>query len=84
MRRLKLLVAATAVVAGLVTTTNLAAARDLVLNPSDCVPPPPPPWQWYSNYYSINFVLDWGPFFRRHEYAYGPILACTSIRRPRW
>jgi hypothetical protein len=77
--RLKLLVAAAAVVgAGIVATTNLATARNYVLNPADCVPPSNPPLRWYSSYYSNYFVPNWEPFFRRHVYVAGPILACAA------
>ncbi len=81
--RLKLLLAAAAVVgAGSVATTSLAAARDYVLNPADCIPPASPPPQWYSSSYPNYFVANWEPFFRRHVYVYGPILACAAIATP--
>jgi hypothetical protein len=81
--RLKLLATTVALVgASIVAATNLAVARDFVLNPADCVPPSNPPPQWYSSSYPNYFVPNWEPFFRRHVYAYGPILACAAISTP--
>jgi hypothetical protein len=78
--QLKLLLTAAAVVgASVVATTNLAAARDYVLNPADCIPQASPPLRWYSSSYVNYFVPDWEPFFRRHVYVYGPVLACAAI-----
>jgi hypothetical protein len=81
--RLKFLVTAVAVVGiGILAATNLAVARDLVLNRGDCVPPSNPPPQWYTSNYPSYFEPNWEPFFRRHVYAYGPILACVVISAP--
>ena len=78
MKKLRLTLAAVAVVcAGVVATTNIAVAQ-YVLSASDCVPPPQPYWQWWRSNYPNNFVPNWEPFFRRHVYRYGP-LACSAI-----
>jgi hypothetical protein len=82
MQRLKHLLAATVVGASIIAATNFAEAQDYVLTATDCVPPPPPSPRWYYSYYPNNFVPDWGPFFRRHEYRYGPILVCSEIATP--
>jgi hypothetical protein len=80
MQRLKQVLAAAAIVgAGIVATTNLAAAQDYVLTAPECVPPPPQPWRWYKNYLRADFVPDWGPFFRHHVYRYGPVLVCSAM-----
>jgi hypothetical protein len=80
MKDFKLISAAAIVCAGMVTTTDLAAAQDYVWTAQDCVPAPAssPPWRWYDTYYPNYFVADWGPFFRRHVYRYGPIVACSA------
>jgi hypothetical protein len=87
MRDFKLVTAAAVVCAGMVvTTTNLAAAQDYYVSTAqDCVPAPAPsspPWRWYDTYYPNYFVADWGPFFRRHVYRYGPIVACSAAATP--
>jgi hypothetical protein len=82
MQKLKLMLAAAAVLgAGMVATTNSAAAQDYVPIAPDCVPPPAPSPRWYYTYYP-NSVPDWGPFFRRHYYRYGPISVCSAIATP--
>jgi len=78
MLRPKHLVAAAILVAGIAAMTNLAEAQDYVLAAPDCVSPPPS-LAWYKIYYPDNFVADWGPFFRRHDYRYGPILPCAAV-----
>jgi hypothetical protein len=84
MQRLKQVLAAAVIVgAGIIATTNLAAAQDYVLTAPECVPPPPPPWRWYKNYLRIGFAPDWGPFFRHHVYRYGPVLVCSAMASPR-
>jgi hypothetical protein len=83
MQRLKQVLAAAVIVgAGIIATTNLAAAQDYVLTAPECVPPPPP-WRWYKNYLRIGFAPDWGPFFRHHVYRYGPVLVCSAMASPR-
>jgi hypothetical protein len=83
MQKLKLMLAAAAVLgAGIVATTNVAAAQDYALTAPDCVPPPPPSPRWYYTYYPNYFVPNWGPFFRRHYYRYVPILVCSAIATP--
>jgi len=74
---------AAVVCAGVITTTNMAAAQDYVSTAQDCVPAPSsPPWRWYDTYYPNYFVADWGPFFRHHVYRYGPIIACSATAAP--
>jgi hypothetical protein len=59
-------------------TMNPAEARryrhvynDYVVSDASCSPIPPP----YTLY--IYPTANWEPFFRRHVYRYGPILACA-------
>jgi hypothetical protein len=83
MQKLKLMLAAAVVLgAGLVATTNFAAAQEYVGTAPDCVAPPAPPPQWYTTTYPNYFVADWGPFFRRHSYRYGPVLVCAATATP--
>jgi hypothetical protein len=78
MKKLRLTLAAIAVVAaGIVSMTNIAVAQ-YVLTASDCVPTTQPSWHWWRSNYANNFVPDWEPFFRRHVYRYGP-LACSAV-----
>jgi hypothetical protein len=79
MRNLKFPFVATVLGLGLVTTINLAAARNLVLTTADCAAPSNPPAQWYTSSYPNYFVPNWEPFFRRHVYVYGPILNCAAV-----
>jgi hypothetical protein len=48
-----------------------AAYSDYVVNASDCTIVPP------SITAYIYPTANWEPFFRRHIYRYGPILACA-------
>jgi hypothetical protein len=75
------LITAAVVCAGIVATTNLASAQDYV--PTVCVPATvtPPPWQWWASYHP-DFVRNWGPFFARHVYRYGPIAVCSAPATP--
>jgi hypothetical protein len=83
MQKLKLMLAAAAVLGtGMIATTNFAAAQDSVLIAPGCVAPLAPSPRWYHTYYSNDFVPDWGPFFRRHYYRYGPILVCSAMAAP--
>jgi hypothetical protein len=77
------LITAAVVCAGIVTTTNLATAQDYVPIVQDCVPAIAnlPSWRWWETYHR-DFVRDWGPFFRRHVYRYGPILVCSASATP--
>jgi hypothetical protein len=55
-------------------TMNAAEARrysDYVVNADSCSIIPPPPTLY------IYPAANWEPFFRRHVYRYGPILACA-------
>jgi hypothetical protein len=80
---LKLMLTAAAVLgAGMVATTNFAAAQDHLRTAPDCVPPPLASPQWYYTYYPNNFAKDWRPFFQRHYYRYGPILVCSAMAPP--
>jgi hypothetical protein len=77
----RLITAAAVVCAGMIAATNMAAAQDYVSTAQDCVPAPAPsspPWRWYDTHYPNYFVADWGPFFRRHVYRYGPIVVCSA------
>jgi hypothetical protein len=82
MQKLKLMLTAAVLGAGVIATTNFAAAQDYVLSASDCAAPPPPSWRWYDTYYPNDFVPDWRPFFRHHYYRYGPISVCSAIATP--
>jgi hypothetical protein len=83
MQKLKLMLAAAAVLgAGMTATTNFAAAQDSVLTAPGCAAPPAQPWRWYKTYHSDDFVADWRPFFRHHYYRYGPILDCPAMAAP--
>lgn len=58
-----------------VATTNFAEARryrhaDYVVSAGACVEPSAPLAYVYP-------AANWEPFFRRHEYRYGPILICN-------
>jgi hypothetical protein len=81
MQKLKLMLAAAAVLgAGLTATTNFAAAQDAVLTAPGCAAAPAQPWRWYKTYHSDDFVADWRPFFRHHYYRY--VLACPATAAP--
>jgi hypothetical protein len=83
MQKLKLMLTAAMVLgAGVIATTNFAAARDYVLTASDCAAPPPPSWRWYYTYYPNDSVPNWRPFFRHHYHRYGPISVCPAIATP--
>jgi hypothetical protein len=84
MKSLKLILAVFVLIgAGNTLTTNFAKAQDYPAIASDCIPPAPQEPRWYYSYYPNNFIPDWGPFFRRHEYRYGPVLVCSAIATPR-
>jgi hypothetical protein len=58
-------------------TTNAAEARrynNYIVSAADCNVVPPPPTLY------IYPAANWEPFFRRHFYRYGPILACALDR----
>jgi hypothetical protein len=58
-------------------TTNAAEARrynNYVVSAADCGIVRPPPTLY------IFPAANWEPFFRRHFYRYGPILACAFDR----
>jgi hypothetical protein len=84
MRDFRLMTAAVVAFVGIVTTTNLAAARDYVSTVQDCAPATVTPLslRWWDTYHPDYFVADWGPFFRRHVYRYGPILLCSAAATP--
>jgi hypothetical protein len=77
MQKLRVILAI-AVLAGAIATTNAAEARHYrhvgvyngVMSEGSCTPPPPPSWYIYPS-------ADWGPFFRRPDYVYGPVLICA-------
>ena len=82
MQKWKLMLAAAAALgAGIIATTNFAAAQDYVPTAPDCVAPPAQSPQWYTTSYP-NFAPNWGPFFRRHSYRYGPVMVCSAIATP--
>jgi hypothetical protein len=37
---------------------------------------------FYSPVYHVYPAADWGPFFRRHVYRYGPIVCTSPIATP--
>jgi hypothetical protein len=83
MQKLKLMLTAAMVLgAGVTATTNLAAAQGYVLTAADCAAPPPPSWRWYYTYYPDASAPNWGPFFRHHDYRYGPISVCPASATP--
>jgi hypothetical protein len=51
------------------------AYSDYVVSEGVCSAPPPRPTYIYPS-------ADWGPFFRRHLYRYGPILICEPSVQP--
>jgi hypothetical protein len=77
------LITAAVICAGIVATTNLATAQDYVPTVEYCVPTTdtPPSWRWWASYHP-DFVRNWGPFFRRHVYRYGPIAVCSAPATP--
>lgn len=69
---------------GVVATINVAEARhyrnvavssDYMMSEANCAPPPPPATYIYP-------APNWGPFFHRHVYRYGPILVCDPSIAP--
>jgi hypothetical protein len=64
-----------ALVVGAIATSNSAQARHYryaELEPAYACGPIPSPSTFY-----IYPAANWEPFFRRHVYRYGPILACA-------
>jgi hypothetical protein len=61
--------------AAILAATGCAEASDST-NAVECTAPPPPLWYHYP-------TANWEPFFRRHLYRYGPILACSHLVTPR-
>jgi hypothetical protein len=78
----RMLAAAAVLGAGMIATTNFAAAQDSPPTAPDCAAPPAPSWRWYYTYHTNDFVPDWRPFFRRHYYRYGPIQVCGAAPPP--
>ena len=89
MQNLKLILTASVVLGTTaVATMNSAEARryrhvaeynDYLVSEASCSIGPPPltylyPWSPFRLHFP---VANWEPFFRRHVYRYGPILACA-------
>jgi hypothetical protein len=79
MQNSKLFLAVSVMLATTAAATNSAEARryrhigaytDYMVSDASCGIVAPPTLYIYP-------AADWEPFFRRHVYRYGPILACT-------